>query len=231
MTRTITTKENGMFVSKWVRSSTIVALLTLGATACADSVTAPRGISAEDAGPSLAKGSGKRGNVRSRTFTIRPGHSVEEKFDEHTLTMPANAVCDPATSGYGVAFWDAPCTPARERIEVTAYWTEHNGHQVIRFQPDLRFVPSANPQRWVVLSVKHTKSIEAAHYFTILWRNPETGEWVDEALQDASQAADAKKNLRRVSRRLKHFSDYALWVGLGSYNVTSGLGGDIWGGW
>lgn len=215
-----------MLVSKSVRSSATVALLAFGVAACGDSLTAPAGISPEAAEPLLAKGSsansGKK--IGSRTFTIRPGKAVSEKFGEHTLAMPADAVCDPATSGYGVAFWDLPCSPIDKEIEVTAHWTEYKGDPVIRFKPDLRFVPASKDRsRWVVLSVKHTKEIDPNQYYTILWRDPVTNAWIDESVEDASQVAHAKRNLKRVSRRLKHFSDYFLWAGFGSYNVTSGM--------
>ena len=55
--------------------------------------------------------------------------------------------------------------------------------------------------------------------------------WFDESQADPTLQARTVLGGLLVTRRLKHFSDYALWVGLGSYNVTSGLGGEIWGGW
>jgi hypothetical protein len=227
-----------MLVSRSVRSSTVVALLAFGLAACSEGPTAPAGISPDDAGPLLSKGSGGdgeySGKVGSRTFRIQPGQAVKEKFGEHHLTMPADAVCDPATSGYGVRFWDRPCRPIGKEIEVTAYWTEYKGDPLIRFKPDIRFVPAGNDKsRWVVLSVKHTKAIDPEQYYTILWRDPVTNAWIDESVKDTSQTAHAKKNLRTVSRRLKHFSYYFIWAGFGSYNVTSGMAGDVFGlgGW
>jgi hypothetical protein len=234
VTRTILAKEKVMLVSKSVRHSAIIAVLSIGVAGCSDSLTAPVAISPEPAEPLFAKGgSGKNGKVSSRTFTIRPGRAVKENFGEHHLTMPPNAICDPATSGYGVSYWNLPCNPVDREIEVTAYWTEYKGDPVIRFKPDLRFVPAGDDQsRWVVLSVKHTKGIDPDKYYTLLWRDPATNEWIDESVEDASQKTDAKKNLRRVSRRLKHFSDYYLWFGFGSYNVTSGMGDFLGlGGW
>jgi hypothetical protein len=229
-----------MLVSNSVRRGAIVAVLAIGVAACSDSLTAPVGISPDAAEPLLAKGGSNDSDgsndgrkISSRTFTIRPGQSVKEKLGEHTLTIPADVVCDPATSGYGVGSWDLPCSPIDKPIEVTAYWTEYKGDAVIRFKPDLRFVPAGNDKsRWVVLSVKHTKGIDPNQYYTILWRDPVTKAWIDESVQDASQVTHAKKNLKRVSRRLKHFSEYYLWFGLGSYNVTSGFMDDLGlGGW
>jgi len=66
-----------------------------------------------------------------------------------------------------------------------------------------------------------------------LWFDKQAGQWVDESVADPSLQARANQSGNLVTRRLKHFSDYYLWVGLGSYNVTSGMGGDefLWGAW
>src|SRR5687768_8105472 len=108
MTRTITAKEKGMFVSKWVRSSTIVAFIAFGLAACSDGLTAPQSPGLAPGEALMAKGSGKGGSGSSgssgsgqsgrgqvegtRTFTIYPAIPVFEKLGEHFLTMPANVV-------------------------------------------------------------------------------------------------------------------------------------------
>ncbi len=219
---------------KLARGSTIVALLLVGLTACGDSLTAPAPPTLDNAEPLLAKGSSQPKKYKARTIKIRPGRAVKEKFGDHELTMPANAVCDPATSGYGQALWDAPCTPLNKEIEVTAEWAEYQGNAVIRFKPDLRFVPAGNDKsRWVVLTLKHATALDPQETYTILWRDPVSGKWIDESVDDASTATKRKPKKQSVARRLKHFSDYFLWFGFGSYNVTSGigLGGDMWGSW
>ena len=246
MTRTITAKEKEMFVSKSVRSSTMVAFLTLGLAACSDGLTAPQSSGFDPGGALLAKGSGKGGSGTSgsgsgqsgrgqdegtRTFTIYPGIPVFERFGDHILTMPANVVCDPATSGYGSAYFDAPCARSKEPIVVTATWSDRGGRPVIRFSPDLRFAPSSSEQHWVKLSLKDRRGVKPDLYYAILWYDAAASKWVDESQSDPTLQARVILDGLLVTRRLKHFSDYALWVGLGSYNVTSGLGGDIWGGW
>jgi hypothetical protein len=241
MTRTITAKENGMFVSRRVRSSTMVAFLTLGVAACSDGLTAPQSSGFDPGEALMAKGGGKGGtgssgsgrgqDEGSRTFTIYPGIPIFERFGDHILTMPANVVCDPATSGYGSAYWDEACARAKQPIEVTATWAERGGRPVIRFSPDLRFAPSTSEQQWVKLSLRDRKGVKPDLYYTILWYDLAASKWVDESLADPTLQARKALDGLFVTRRLKHFSDYALWVGLGSYNVTSGFGGDIWGGW
>jgi hypothetical protein len=243
VTRIIPAEEKVMLVSNSVRRSAVVAVLAIGVAACSDSLTAPVAVSPE-AGPLMSRGHQNYGNddadsdysekakVGSRTFTIKPGESVKEKLGAHVLTIPADAVCDPETSGYGPVYWDQPCAPIDRPIEITARWATIKGQAVIRFEPDIRFVPAADddPSRWVVLSAKHWKRFDPAAYYAILWRDPVSLKWVDESAVDASQKAYFDSKGKRVSRRLKHFSDYYLWCDFGSYNVTSGFLEDL-GGW
>ncbi len=213
---------------KPVRNTAVVTLFALGLAACSEGPMAPVGIS-PDAAPLMTSGRGQ--DAGSRVFTIYPGAPVFEKFGDHVLTMPASVVCDPATSGYGVSFWDLPCAPLDHPIQVRATWSERNGEPVVSFSPDLRFVPSDDASRWVNLSLKASKGIDPELSYAILWYDTVSSQWIDESKTDASLRVRTYQSGNLVVRRLKHFSDYCLWVGLGSYNVTSGMGGDIWGGW
>jgi hypothetical protein len=216
---------------KPVRNTAVVTLFALGLAACSEGPMSPVGIS-PDAAPLMSSGSGRGQDVGSRVFTIYPGAPVFEKFGDHVLTMPANVVCDPATSGYGVSFWDLPCATLDRAIQVTATWSERNGEPVVSFSPDLRFVPSDDASRWVNLSLKASKGIDPELSYAILWFDTVSSQWIDESKADASLRTRTYQSGNLVVRRLKHFSDYYLWVGLGSYNVTSGIG-DVFGlgGW
>jgi hypothetical protein len=235
-------------VFKTMRSSAVVALLALAAAACSEGPTAPTSPAFDMSDALMAKGSGGNngGNGNNgggggknsgrgkeegtRTFTIWPGFAVWEKFGDHTLYMPPNVTCDPATSGYGAAFWDEPCVRAKAPIHVTATWAVKGGRPVISFSPDLRFAPSSYERDWVKLSLRDPKDIKPELYYTILWYDKQLGRWVDESQADPTLKARAEgENL--VTRRVKHFSDWLLWSGFGSYNVTSGWGGDMGGVW
>lgn len=216
---------------KPVRNAAVVTLFALGLAACSEGPMAPVAISPDASGP-LMSNSGRGQDAGSRVFTIYPGVALNEKLGDHTLTMPANVVCDPATSGYGVDFWDQPCELLDRPIQVTATWTDVNGQPVISFSPDLRFAPSDDATRWVNLALKDNGGIDPALYYTILWHNTQSGQWIDESVTDASLRARTIQSGNLVVRRLKHFSDYSIWSGLGSYNVTSGVGDMIGlGGW
>jgi hypothetical protein len=229
--------------NKTMRSSAVVALLVAGLAACSEGLTAPQSPMFDASEALMAKGGGggkgaggsaSRGkDSGSRTFTIWPGFPVFEKFGDHTLYMPPNVVCDPATSGYGAAYWDAPCARADRPIEVTAKWSTHNGRPVISFSPYLRFVPSSSQSRWVQLSLRDTRGIDPDKYYTILWYDKEAHRWVDESQTDPTLKATTSQSGNLVTRRLKHFSEYVLWSGFGAYNVISGIGEDGFdlGGW
>jgi hypothetical protein len=231
-----------MSVSKLVRSGT-VTLLAVALAACGEVSTAPSGLSPE-AGALLSSGSDGSGSSGSsgrgqesgtRSFVVWPGVPMGQRFGDHVLLIPANSICDPATSGYDAALWDAPCAPLQQPIEITATWSSVNGRPVVSFSPDLRFAPSADESRWVTLSLKDGKGIDPALYYTILWFDKQAGRWVDESVTDPTLKAQANQSGNLVTRRLKHFSDYSLWSGFGGYNLTSGLGGGevlgIGGGW
>jgi hypothetical protein len=228
-----------MLVSNSVRKSTIASLLVLGLAACSEGPTSPVGIS-PDAGPLMSSGSdgnsgssGRGQDAGSLTFTIWPGLPMGQKFGDHVLSIPANAVCDPATSGYGSAFWELPCAPLSHPIQVTATWSTRNDQPVVSFSPDLRFAPSDDESGWVKLSLKASKGIDPDLYYAILWYDSAAGRWVDESQTDPSLRARTNQSGNMVTRRLKHFSDYELWAGFGSYNVTSGTGMEMisLGGW
>ena len=218
-----------MFVSKFVRGRTAVVTLlaAAGLAACSEGPTAPGSPPSFDpTGPLLSKNDspGRGKNVGKRTFTILPGVTSWEKFGEHVLVIPANAVCDPGKSKYGSAYWDTPCEPTRRPIDVTATWGTVDGRAVISFSEELRFVPSNNEKDWVKLSLKDSKDIDPRLYYTILWFDRDLKAWVDESATDPTLKAKLNPSGNLVTRRLKHFSEYALWSGLGNYNVVSGLG-------
>jgi hypothetical protein len=233
-----------MRLVKAVRGSALVTLLLFGLAACGESPMSPvpvsPALSPDVPGPLMARGGGAAsdaddshsGDARhgSRTFTIQPDQPLLKRLGDHMLWIPANVVCDPATSGYGPSSWDAPCRPIDRPIKVTAEWARVQGHEVIRFSTEVRFVPSADRSRWVFLWAKHSRNIDPTAYYAILWYDPEAAQWVDESISDPSLRALVDSSGMIVSRRLKHFSRYAVWEGRGSYNVTSGFAEALEGG-
>lgn len=136
---------------------------------------------------------------------------------KHVLYFPANTICDPAISTYGVTEWDKPCTAITQPIRVHARLREEGGRSWIDFSPHLRFVPSDDDSKWVYLFM-YTKAAEgrklsASNAPPILW-SPEIGApGIDEALLDETLKTKWDKKLGGVYRRIKHFSGYNVWSG------------------
>ena len=150
------------------------------------------------------------------TFVYDPSQNA--RFDlpgGHEILFPRRAVCDPATSSYGVTEWDSPCTPLREPITITAQsFKDANGHPYVDFSPALRFVPG----RQVVLSLNDRSAAEDAGS-VINWCGPD-GQCVDESLDEPSLRTRHRAGKGMVERAIKHFSGYNISVGRSPYPVA-----------
>ena len=141
----------------------------------------------------------------------------------HGVYFPPNSICEPATSGYGVDKWDAPCTPARGRVTIHARaGLRSNGRGWIVFEEDLRFVPSSNPDRWVRLymysqELRSSRPVDAVlkeRAYQISWVPFKGAEPVDESLDDPTLATQVLWGTGLVTRRVKHFSGYQVTNGI-----------------
>ena len=213
-----------MHVSTLVRWG---AVLTVGlaVAACSDSPSGPTAPSARpklsaaqltdawllaNGGPSR-DGRGRDNKdvkVYEADFVVDPSQPSTIRAGDHTVSFPANSICDPASSGYGENLWDAPCEPLRTPITIHATWTSKAGHAFIDFQPALRFVPTSDPSQFVTLSMKDYWDLDPNYSYPIFWQRPSDGLWVDESVNDPSMASVKDLPGNRVSRRLKHFSGY-----------------------
>ena len=129
----------------------------------------------------------------------------------HAVYFPANVICDPATSSYGVGSWDDSCTVLKGSISIHAESRMVNGKPWIDFTPALRFAPSANPARWVWLymSMPGVSSSNLSQ-FNILYAPTIGGPAYDEALTDPTLRTYIGHDMGL--RRIKHFSGYT-WTG------------------
>lgn len=211
-----------MRVSTMVRTATALALAAGGLAACSDSTSAPARAKFATGGATLDRnepghdrgesGHGKNNtrNSSSAQYTVDPTRPTTLNFGEHTVTFPAGSICDPATSGYGESLWDAPCTPLRSPLVISATWSETAWHSYIDFQPALRFVPTSDPSHWVVLSMKEKEHVIQSYRYFIAWQRPSDGVWINEGLSDPTMSTSADDSDDRITRRLKHFSGYTV---------------------
>ena len=199
--------------------------------ACSDS-TAPSATPIQTR-PSLAAPAEMPEHVRSAIIVrnvSRTNDSVIVDFDVtpsggwfvvgyNAVYFPPNAICDPATSGYGPSVWDRPCQPATRRVAIRARaGTGRNLRGWIHFEQDLRFVPSSDPSRWVQIYMwtpdvqrsRPANATELERAWNILWVPGPKERGIDESLQDPTLATQVLWGTGIVTRRVKHFSGYQV---------------------
>lgn len=140
-------------------------------------------------------------------FTIDPRSATYVQIGPHYLYIPAGAVCDPATSGYGVMMWALPCNSATRSIDITAKASLQNGHPLVEFDTHLRFKPSRHNEYDVMLYLRDDNTNGNA---TITWC-PDTGSvCYDESKTSPAQQLNTRWDGQGkwVYRRIQHFSGF-----------------------
>jgi hypothetical protein len=183
-----------------------LALLAVGA--CADMPSAPAApIDTPTDAPALAVTAGASDTSRV-SFSYGPGTSVTVRIGAHKIALPTNAVCDPATSGYGPGTWDTACVPLAKYMtfQVKA-WTDAQGHPRIRFSPDVRFVPTKTVNLYL-----YDRAAVADPAFRFMWCPTGATTCVDESRTDASLLPKRDASGGFLWGRIKHFSGYNVVV-------------------
>jgi hypothetical protein len=188
--------------------------VVVASSACSTDATAPQRFGApESAG--FSKGSSELPDASNDdsednyVFTIDPRRDNYLTFGQHSLWLPANSVCDPATSGYGMDSWDLACSPLTTSITITAnVRSASGGLPRVDFEPAIRF----NPDRAVYLtfSVKGKKAKEVAAMRILYCATNASKDCVDEALTDPTLETVLNRPMKMVYRRIKHFSGYLV---------------------
>lgn len=203
-----------------------VPLLIAGAAlivaACSDSVAPTRSspestLSAFD-GASLALRGNKRDETtaKSVTFDIRPQGGIV-RLGGFFLRYPANAVCDPSTSGYGPEFWQASCETLNSAITITAKVWMEGGRTHADFSPDIRFDPSKDVEMSVKnRDIKGDRPSASWQSDYGIWYSARVGAervYINDAL-DSPELATVFETDRRgratgwATRKVWHFSGY-----------------------
>lgn len=193
----------------------LIAGAAMIAAACRDAIAPTRSLGILDLGAPVAFSTytlGSTLDTRSTTFTIDPSGGLV-KVGDFWLEYPANAVCDPATSGYGPDTWNLPCQTLDAPITITATYWWHDKMAYVDFSPDIRFAPD----RAVFISTKRgAKSAADLAQFTMWYFTTVDGVryFVDEAAVDSDVATQHDFGSKRVWRRVKHFSGISLSSGM-----------------
>lgn len=139
------------------------------------------------------------------SFLINPSQDQSLALGASNLQIPANAVCDLATSSYGSAYWNDACTAQADTFTITAVVRNAaTDHPSVEFQPALRFSPDKNVMLYLYVTDQAT--LDASR--VVKYCTP-TG-CVDESITDASLASSVDLVNRVVFRRIKHFSGYVI---------------------
>src|SRR4051812_8935197 len=140
-----------------MKGSGKVAVLAVSVllAACGDSTVAPRA----NTSTSTIAGGGATASLTGWdtlrfSFTIDPSRNTTYWLGQgNSIVFPAGSLCDPTTSTYGPGQWDAPCAIAPRTLTVNAKaWLDSQGHPRIDFDQHIRFAPSIDPTKWVVLT-------------------------------------------------------------------------------
>jgi len=197
----------------------LVPLLTTVATAslllagCAGDATSPsaaqpKTLSALRTSPFVPNGA-QRALVGvadgTYAFTIDPSEAQSLQLGASHLDIPANAVCDLATSSYGMGTWNDACDPQTESFTITAVVRNAaTDHPSVEFQPALRFNPQSNVNLYMYVTDQATLDNTRVLYYC-----NETG-CVNEAQADADLISNVDVENKVVFRRIKHFSGYVV---------------------
>jgi hypothetical protein len=177
------------------------AFVTIGmAGACADQSVAPTADTPAFTAPANFIQVGA-----VNIFTVNNAYGTTRRVGEHVINIPAGAICDLMTSGYGAAHWDAPCNPHRGSVIITATVLQGlDGEPYVDFQPALRFAPNKE----VTLFMREGRS-DGLKQLAIKYCN-NLGYCIDESLTDASLKPFRIGTTSIIGRRVKHFSGYVV---------------------
>lgn len=193
----------------------VLLLLAVALAACSDGTVAPP--SQRVAGPSAVGGSTADLSQLDTTrfsFVIDPAQSTSYYLGAgNTITFPAGSLCD-LSSTYGMGHWDDPCVSATQAITVNAKaWLDRRGHPRVDFDKQIRFVPTSDQSKWVVISFTDYSGAYTLTSSVLYCPNVNAGECIDESRSDPSLATYKDSTTGRMSRRVKHFSGYNVFSG------------------
>jgi hypothetical protein len=143
----------------------------------------------------------------SYEFTVDPTVDQSVNLGPNYLSLPANAICDIATSSYGAAHWNESCAPQTEPVTITAVVRNATSdHPSIDFYPAMRFSPDKNVGLYIYVP---TGMEDFQRNWTLKYCNDDSV-CVDESIADANLRSNADVANKVVFRRIKHFSGYIV---------------------
>jgi hypothetical protein len=195
---------------------TVLTLTAMLAAGCSDSTVAPKAGQVD----STIRGGGSTAALTGSdtlrfSFVIDPSQNTFYYLGAgNSITFPAGSLCDPDRSSYGMGEWDNACPVATAPVTVnTKAWLDANGQPHLDFDHHVRFVPSDNPARWVMLTLSDYGSGIDLWSKIAYCQNELLSSCVDESVTDPSLATVTNPVTGKLTRRVKHFSGYSLTSG------------------
>ncbi len=149
--------------------------------------------------------------VQSFTYVPATGTTVNFRGGSKVI-LPAMAICEPKSAGYGAGTWERACSVATNPITFTVRaWATSAGNTQVTVSPDVRFVPGKIASVYLPATNGSPTTLPV-----IQWCTATMTQCVDEGASDPSMVTlfDAKTKL--AYRRIKHFSGYNVGVGRGA---------------
>ena len=193
------------------RFTLIAGAMLLGA--CSGEVTAPaaapsRAIEASSRFVPSASAKALIG-VADGTYSMTLDPTKDQSFllGPNRLDIPANAVCNLLTSGYGAAYWSQSCTPEQQPLTLTVVIKDASSlHPSMNFFPAMRFNPDKNVQLFIY--APNVSKTDAKNW--LMYYCPDSSKCVDESLTDSDLLTQIDYSADVVFRRVKHFSGYMV---------------------
>ncbi|HEY0778893.1 MAG TPA: hypothetical protein VGD56_13065 [Gemmatirosa sp.] len=162
------------------------------------------------------------GDTLVQTFVYNPATGASVNFANRAqITVPAGAVCDPKSSGYGPSSWDKKCTPLTTPVSFTVRAWKSGGNAQAVVSPDVRFVPGKVAQLYMAAPSNDTTAKPVIQWCT----SAMTG-CVNEGTTDPALATQYAPAYSVAYRRIKHFSGYNIgWSRGASANANAGAQG------
>jgi hypothetical protein len=209
-------KRVSIMRTNWKTVSTLITMIAVAG--CSDNTMSPTAAStttaarfAPEGRPALSLNTAAAERTSS-SFTVGPQGGVFF-IGANAVIFPKGSICEPSTSGYGDALWDAPCTPLRGTITVSYETSLSGGRTAVDFKTPLRFVPSTDPSHWVWMYMSTPAAVSATDLskFTIYYAPSLNGPLFDESTTDATLRTYVDTRTGVSMRRIKHFSGYNSW--------------------
>jgi hypothetical protein len=180
---------------------------------------APKGPSFD--APAFSRGGGSSAKATQTdtirfSFVIDPSRSlIYDLGAGNALKFPAHTLCDPNKSSYGDDEWDKPCTLATSPLtESVKVWLDVHGHPQVDFSPDIRFVPTLDPTKYVSIQFADAAAAADPLYKILYCKKPkQNAQCIDESLIDPTLVTVRDPLTGHLERRIKHFSGYNVAAG------------------